>query len=77
MAGHLLLAVFSLVAYFHVARSGVTAEQMLAVSSQFATDFAWPRIKEVAYVLGPNHPAASCLTDQQCPDQLHWIYSRW
>ena len=77
MAGHLLLAVSSLVVYFHVAYSEITAQQILAVSSQFASDFSWPRIKEVAYVLGSCHPTVSRLTEQQCPDQLHWIYSRW
>ena len=77
MAGHLLLAVFSLVVYFHVACSAVTADQILAVSTQFDKDFTWPRIKDVAYVLGPYQPAASCMTDQQCPDQLYLVYSRW
>jgi len=52
MTGHLLLAVFSLVVYFHVAYSAVTAQQMLSAVSQFSRDFTWPRINEVAYVLG-------------------------
>jgi hypothetical protein len=75
MAGHLLLAVFSLIVYFHAAYSAITAQQMLVAVSQFSKDFTWPRINEVAYVLGCYHSAASCLTEEQCSDQLHWIYT--
>jgi len=75
MAGHLLLAVFSLVVYIHAAYSAVTAQQMLVGVAQFSKDFTWPRISEVAYVLGCWCSAASCLTEEQCPDQLHWIYA--
>ena len=77
MAGHLLLAVFSFIVYFRAAYSTVTAQQMLAAVSQFSSDFTWPRITEVAYVLGYYYSAASYLTERQCPDQLHRIYSRW
>ena len=77
MASHFLLALFSLIAYSHVASSTVTPQQMLAAATNFSKDFAWPRISEVAYVLNYHLSATSCLTEQQCPDQLHRIYSRW
>jgi len=75
MAGHLLLAVFSFVVYFNVAYSAISAHQMLVAVAQFSKDFTWPRINEVAYVHASYRPMASCLTEEQCPDQLHWIYA--
>ena len=48
MAGHLLLAVFSLVVHFHAVYSAITAQQMLAAVTQFSKDFTYPRINEVA-----------------------------
>lgn len=65
MAGHLLLAVFSFVVYFHAAYSTITAQQMLGAVAQFSSDFTWPRINQIAYVLGSQDFAASCLTEEQ------------
>jgi len=74
MTGHLLLTVLSLVVYFHAAYS-IPVQKMLVAVAQFSKDFSWPRINEVAYVLGRYLSAASCLTEKQCPGQLHWIYA--
>jgi len=63
MAGRLLLAVFSLIVYFHAAYSTISAHQMLVAVAQFSKDFTWPRINEVAYVFGYYYSAASCLTE--------------
>ena len=75
MAGHLLLAVLSFVVYFSTAYSAISAQQMLVAVAQFSKDFTWPRINEVAYVHDCYRPTASCLTGEQCPDQLHWVYA--
>lgn len=48
MAGHLLLAVFSIIVYFHAAYSAITAQQMLGAVAQFSADFTWPRITQIA-----------------------------
>jgi hypothetical protein len=47
MAGHLLLAVFSLILYIHAAYSTITAQQMLVAVAQFSMDFTYPRINEI------------------------------
>ena len=75
MAGHLLLAVFSLTVYFNAAYSAITADQMLAVIAQFSEDFSHPRTDEAGCVHGFCRPVASCLTEEQCPDQLPRIYT--
>jgi len=49
MAGHhLLLAILSLIVYFHVTYSVITAQQMLGAVAQFSADFTWPRINQIA-----------------------------
>jgi len=77
MAGHLLLAVFSFVVYFNAVYSAISAQKMLVAVAQFSKDFTYPRINEVAYVHGFQRPTASCLTKEQCSNQLHWVYAGW
>jgi hypothetical protein len=62
MAGHLLLAVFSLIVHFHAAYSVITAQQMLVAVAQFSHDFTWPRITQIACVFSGYHSKASYLT---------------
>ena len=77
MAGYLLLAALSPVVYFDTAYSAISAQQMLVAADQFNKDFTYPHINEVAYVHDCHDPTASRLTEEQCSDQLHWIYARW